>query len=220
MKNDKIYPEILSMVLISQVTESLKKDLQLSDEHTSCAIITATIDDFVFLALDEATKKADVDVTYTGSFYGGNPNSSSKLQGEGIGVFAGKSVSSVEAAIDAIYEFYDSKQVYAVSCNEDDSIAYLTYTVASVGTYFANSMDIPLGSSMAYLVGPPIESVYATDAADKASGARLVKFYTPPTETNCSGAIFTGTQSECAICCEAFGAAVQEVADRPIYGRP
>lgn len=32
MKNDKIYPEILSMVLISQVTESLKKDLQLSDE--------------------------------------------------------------------------------------------------------------------------------------------------------------------------------------------
>ena len=81
MKNDKIYPEILSMVLITQVSEGLKADLQLSEEHTSCAVITATIDDFVFLALDEATKKADVDVTYTGSFYGGNPNSSSKLQG-------------------------------------------------------------------------------------------------------------------------------------------
>ena len=76
MKNDKIYPEILSMVLITQVSEGLKADLQLSEEHTSCAVITATIDDFVFLALDEATKKADVDVTYTGSFYGGNPNSS------------------------------------------------------------------------------------------------------------------------------------------------
>ena len=87
MKNDKIYPEILSMVLITQVSEGLKADLQLSEEHTSCAVITATIDDFVFLALDEATKKADVDVTYTGSFYGGNPNSSSKLQGEGIGIF-------------------------------------------------------------------------------------------------------------------------------------
>ena len=68
MKNDKIYPEILSMVLITQVSEGLKADLQLSEEHTSCAVITATIDDFVFLALDEATKKADVDVTYTGSF--------------------------------------------------------------------------------------------------------------------------------------------------------
>lgn len=219
MKNDKIYPEILSMVLISQVSEALKEDLQLCEEHTSCAIITATIDDFVFLALDEATKKAEIDVTYTGSFYGGNPNSSSKLQGEGIGVFAGKTVSSVEAAIDAIHDFYDSKQVYAVSCNDEGSIAYLTYTVASVGTYFAKTMNIPFGSSMAYLVGPPIESVYAADAADKASNAKLVKFYTPPTETNCSGAIFTGSQAECTICCEAFGAAVQEVADHPIYGR-
>ena len=48
MKNDKIYPEILSMVLITQVSEGLKADLQLSEEHTSCAVITATIDDFVF----------------------------------------------------------------------------------------------------------------------------------------------------------------------------
>lgn len=159
MKNDKIYPEILSMVLITQVSEGLKADLQLSEEHTSCAVITATIDDFVFLALDEATKKADVDVTYTGSFYGGNPNSSSKLQGEGIGIFAGKTVASVQAAIDAIYDFYDSRRVYAVSCNDEDSIAYLTYTAASVGTYFAKTMDIPLGCSMAYLVGPPIESI-------------------------------------------------------------
>ncbi|WP_130864009.1 ethanolamine utilization microcompartment protein EutL [Bacilliculturomica massiliensis] len=219
MRNDKIYPEILSMVLISQVSEVLKEELRLSPEHTSCAVLTATIDDFVFLALDEATKKADVDVTYTGSFYGGNANSSSKLQGEGIGIFAGKTVSSVQAAMDAINEFYDSKQVYAVSCNDDDSIAYLTYTAASVGTYFSSTMGIPPGCAMAYLVGPPIESIFGADAADKASNARMVKFYTPPTETNCSGAIFTGSQSECVICCEAFGAAVQEIADHPIYGR-
>lgn len=219
MKHDRIYPEILSMVLISQVTEALKKELNLSREHTSCGIITATIDDFVFLALDEATKKADVDVTYTGSFYGGNPNSSSKLQGEGIGIFAGRTVSGVQAAIDAIYDFYDSKQIYAVSCNDEDSIAYLTYTVSRVGTYFADTLNIPPGCSMAYLVGPPIESVYAADAAAKASNAKLVKFYTPPTETNCGGAIFTGSQADCAVCCEAFGAAVQEVADHPIYGR-
>ncbi len=219
MKNDKIYPEILSMVLISQVSEALKADLQLSADHTSCAIMTATIDDFVFLALDEATKKADVDVTYTGSFYGGNPNASSKLQGEGIGVFAGKTVSSVQAAIEAIYDFHDSRQVYAVSCNDEDSIAYLTYTAASVGSYFADAMDIPLGCSMAYLVGPPVESVYAADAAEKVSSAKMVKFYTPPTETNCSGAIFVGSQSDCLICCETFGMAVQKVADHPIYDR-
>lgn len=217
MKNDKIYPEILSLVLIPQVTDAMRKDLNLSDLHTSCAIITATIDDFIFIALDEATKKADVEVTYTGSFYGGNPNASSKLQGEGIGIFAGKTVSSVQAAIETIKEFSQSRQVYAVSCNDDDSIAYLTYTVARVGSYFSQTMDIPQGCAMAYLVGPPIESIYATDAAAKASDAKLVKFYTPPTETNCSGAIFTGSQADCQVCCEAFGEAVQEIADQPIY---
>ena len=173
----------------------------------------------MYIGIDEATKKADVDATYAISFYGGNPNSSSKLQGEGFGVIAGKTVSSVQAGIDAIYALDDSKQVYAVSCNEDDSIAYLVYTIASIGTYFAETYSIPVGSSMAYLVGPTVESLYATDAADKASGAKLVKYFAPPTETNSGGALFVGSQSECTTACDAFADAVQEVADRPIYAR-
>lgn len=217
MRDDKIYPEILSAVLITKVEESMAEDLGLSPEQQSCAIITATIDDFVFIALDDATKKANVTVTYAKSFYGGNPNSSSKLQGEGIGIIAGPNVGEVRAALDAVMEFYESKCLYAVSCNDDDSICYLTYTVARVGSYFAQSLGIPEGSAMAYLVGPPVETIYGTDAAAKVSGAKLVKFYGPPTETNCGGAMFVGSQSECAAACRAFGEAVQRVADRPIH---
>jgi len=219
MKGDIFYPEILSMVLIPQVTDALKKDLNLKDEHKACAILTATIDDFVYIGIDEATKKADVDATYAISFYGGNPNSSSKLQGEGFGIIAGKTVSSVQAGIDAIYALDEAKVVKAVSCNDDDSIAYLVYPIASIGTYFAENYNIPVGSSMAYLVGPTVESLYAADAADKASGATLVKYFAPPTETNSGGAFFVGTQSECVAACDAFAAAVQEVADRPLFNR-
>lgn len=219
MRNEIIYPEILSMILIPQVTEDLKEALFLTEKHKSCAIMTATMDDLIFLTMDEATKKADVDVTYIGSFYGGGANASSKLQGEGIGIIAGETVSSVQAGIDAIYELYDSKQIYAVSCNEDNSICSLVYTVASVGSYFAKELNIPLGISMAYLAGPPVESVYATDAADKASGAKLVKYFTPPTVTNTGGAMFIGTQAECAAACEVFAEAIQEIADNHMYGR-
>ena len=219
MKGDIFYPDLLIMVLIPQVTDALKKDLNLKEEHKACAVLTATIDDFVYIAIDEATKKADVDATYAISFYGGNPNSSSKLQGEGFGVIAGKTVSSVQAGIDAIYALDESKQVYAVSCNDEDNIAYLVYTIASIGTYFSETYNIQPGSSMAYLVGPTVESLYAADAADKVSGAKLVKYFAPPTETNSGGALFVGTQSECVAACDAFANAVQEVADRPIYGR-
>ena len=52
----------------------------------------------------------------------------------------------------------------------------MTYTAASVGTYFAKTMDIPLGCSMAYLVGPPIESIYAADAAEQSINAKMVRF--------------------------------------------
>jgi len=217
MKYDKIYPDILSAVVITRVTDVVAAELGLRPEYKSCGIITATIDDFLFIALDDATKKAHVQVTYAKSFYGGNPNSSSKLQGEGIGIIAGENVSEVKAAMEAVLEFHESGCVYSVSCNDDNSICYLAYTVSSIGSYFADSLGIAHGSALAYLVGPPIETIYGADAAAKASNAELVKFFGPPTETNCGGAMFVGSQSDCAAACSAFGRAIQEVADHPIH---
>ena len=217
MKQDKIYPEILSAFIITRVTDNLAKELGLTPEQKSVGIVTATVDDLVFIGMDEATKKANVQVVYAKSFYGGNANASSKLQGEGIGMIAGPDVSEVRAGMDAIMAFSESHNLYVVSCNDDDSICYLTYTISSVGSYFSKELEVPEGSSIAYLVGPPVETVYASDVALKASNAKLVKFYGPPTETNCGGAMLNGTQSDCVAACGAFARAVQEVADNPIY---
>jgi ethanolamine utilization protein EutL len=71
------------------------------------------------------------------------------------------------------------------------------------------------GESLAYLIAPPLESVYALDMALKAADVRLASWFQPPSETNFGGGLLTGSQSACKAACDAFGAAVQFVADNP-----
>ena len=73
-----------------------------------------------------------------------------------------------------------------------------------------------MGTALAYLIAPPLESMYALDAALKAADVELCKLYNPPTETNFGGGLVRGTQSACDAACAAFAAAVAEVAQRPV----
>ena len=74
---------------------------------------------------------------------------------------------------------------------------------------------MPLGTALAYLIAPPLESMYALDAALKAADVRLAKLYAPPSETNFGGGLLSGTQSACDAACAAFREAVAEVARAP-----
>ena len=93
---------------------------------------------------------------------------------------------------------------------------YLDHTVASVGSFLAREAGVPRGSALAYLIAPPLESMYALDGALKAADVKLCKLYSPPSETNFGGALLSGTQSACAAACDAFAAAVAEVAGKPV----
>jgi ethanolamine utilization protein EutL len=94
-------------------------------------------------------------------------------------------------------------------------VPYLAHTVASAGSFLAGEAGVKAGSSLAYLIAPPLEGMYAMDAALKAADVKLCKLYTPPSETNFGGGLLSGTQSACAAACEAFARAVAEVAARP-----
>ena len=61
--------DILAMQIIPRVNTQLAKELQLADWQQSVGIVTLTIDDVGYTAIDEATKKADVEVVYAKSFY-------------------------------------------------------------------------------------------------------------------------------------------------------
>lgn len=69
---------------------------------------------------------------------------------------------------------------------------------------------------MSYLIAPPIESVYAMDAALKAADVKMVSFFGPPSPTNYGGALLTGSQSACKAACDAFADAVIYVAANPL----
>ena len=101
------------------------------------------------------------------------------------------------------------------SANEDDSIVYYAHTVSRTGTYLSQVAGINEGEPLAYLIAPPLEAIYALDAAMKAADVRLVEFFGPPSETNFGGGLLTGSQSACNAACSAFAEAVRSVADNP-----
>ncbi|POP31838.1 ethanolamine utilization microcompartment protein EutL [Lactonifactor longoviformis] len=214
MRNDELRAHILGVRVISNVSDDLVRALSLGQRHKSLGIVTADTDDVLYTALDEATKDADVDVVYAKSMYAGSANASTKLAGEVIGIIGGPSPAEVRSGLESIRNFIENGSCF-VSANEDDSIVYYAHTVSRTGSYLSKSTGIREGQALAYLIAPPLESIYGLDAALKAADVKMVSFYGPPSETNFGGGLLTGTQSACKSACAAFAQAVKAVADSP-----
>ncbi|WP_061996214.1 ethanolamine utilization microcompartment protein EutL [Clostridium sp. ATCC 25772] len=215
MKNDQLRASVLSVKIIPNVNPDMAKELNLKPEHRSIGILTADSDDVTYTALDEATKAAEVEVVYAKSFYGGAANANSKLAGEVIGIVAGPSPAEVRSGLNAAVDFIEGGVATFYSANEDDSIAYYAQCVSRTGSYLSQVAGIEEGEALAYLIAPPIEAMYALDAAMKAAAVDLKAFFGPPSETNFGGGLLTGSQSACKAACEAFATAVKFVADNP-----
>jgi ethanolamine utilization protein EutL len=214
MTNDPIYAQVLAVKIIPNVSEDMAATLKLQPQHKSLGIITADCDDATYAALDEATKAAAVDVVYARSMYAGAGNASTKLAGEVIGVLAGPNPEEVRSGLNAVVDFLKTG-AHFVSANEDDSITYFAHLVSRTGSYLSETAGVAEGESLAYLIAPPLEAMFALDAALKAADVTLATFFGPPSETNFAGALLTGSQSACEAACEAFARAVQFVAENP-----
>ncbi|ADQ15496.1 ethanolamine utilization microcompartment protein EutL [Halanaerobium hydrogeniformans] len=214
MRDDPLRAEVLSVQLIPNVNDALKEKLNLEAGHRSIGLITCDIDDVGYTALDEATKKASVDIVYAKSFYAGADNATTKLAGEFIGIMAGPSPAEVNSGLDAAVDFIENGACF-YSANEDDSICYYNHCVSRTGSFLSAEAGVPKGQALAYLIAPPIEALFALDAALKSANVELVTFYGPPSETNFGGALLTGSQSACQAACNAFANAVKSVADKP-----
>ncbi|MBR2568084.1 MAG: ethanolamine utilization microcompartment protein EutL [Paenibacillus sp.] len=214
MRNESIHAQVLGMKLISNVSLDMAQKLELKPHHKSLGIITADTDDVTYVALDEATKSAVVDVVYAKSMYAGSANASTKLAGEVIGILAGPTPEEVRSGLNAVAD-YIANDAHFVSANEDNSITYFAHCVSRTGTYLSELANIQEGEALAYLIAPPLEAMYALDAALKAADVTIAAFFGPPSETNFGGALLTGSQSACKAACDAFADAVQFVADNP-----
>ena len=202
--------KILAVRYLANASPALAKSLGAPAGYPSLAMITTDSDDATYIALDEATKAADVKVCYGRSFYAGAANASTPNAGEVIGILAGPTPSAVRSGMEAAVG-----ALSRVGFEKVHGVPYLAHTVSSAGSFLSAEAGVRQGSALAYLIAPPLESMYAMDAALKAADVRLCKLYSPPSETNFGGGLLSGTQSACDAACAAFAQAVAEVAGMP-----
>ena len=202
--------KILAVRYLANATPALCRALGAPKGYPSLGMLTTDCDDATYIALDAATKAADVKVCYGRSFYAGAANASAPNAGEVIGILAGATPGAVRSGMEAAV-----RTLERVGFDQAGEVPYLAHTVSSVGSYLAKEAGVAEGTAVAYLIAPPLEAMYAMDAALKAADVKLCKLYAPPSETNFGGGLLSGTQSACDAACAAFANAVAEVAGRP-----
>jgi len=213
---DPIAAKALAVRLISQVEPSYARTLGLGPGQRSLGLLTADNDDALYVAIDEATKMAEVQVLYAHSFYAGARHASGPLSGEIIAMLAGPGPAEVSAGLDAALRYLTERALWYAADDHGGS-AFFPHVIAHIGSYLAGITGLPPGSPVAYLVAPPLEGCFALDAALKAAAVELVSYTAPPSETNFMGAILSGEESACEAAAQAFQAAVLDVAQRPFH---
>jgi ethanolamine utilization protein EutL len=215
-------PRALAVRTIPDASDDLGRAFGLPTGRRALGIITATSDDALYAALDQGTKASPADVVYAKSFYAGAGYPSGPFSGECIGVYAARDPAEIDAALDACLAYLENEAwFYAVATAEDPDrpVALFPHVIASVGRYLAPLADIPVGSPLAYLIAPPLESVVGLDAACKAGRVHVAKWFGPPSETNFGGGYLAGDLPACEAAARAFTAAIVDVCAAPLARR-
>lgn len=215
MKGDRMKTRVLSVKILANADRGLLERLEVPAGHRSLGFITTDCDDVGYASLDEATKKAEVQVAYARSMYAGASNASTALAGEFIGILSGPDPEEVRSGLEAFVNYAENDAAF-YSANDDDSIVYFAHCISRTGSYLSKAAEVPEGTAMAYLIAPPLEAMVGVDAALKAANVEMRVFYGPPSETNFAGALLTGEQSACKAACEAFAEKVCSIAASPI----
>ena len=214
MRGEGIPVRILALRTIANASPALCKAYGFPDHVRSLGFISTDCDDATYIALDEATKAANVSVVYGKSLYAGASNASTALAGEVIGILGGQNPSEVESGLTAVVD--SLKTLHFRKANDKGDVVYLAHSIARTGSFLSRLANLPMGQPLAYLIAPPVEATVGLDAALKASDVELKTLFAPPTETNFAGGLLTGTQSACNAACDAFARTVEEIAANPI----
>jgi ethanolamine utilization protein EutL len=211
---DPIRPTVLATRLIENVDRAYAERFELRPDQRSLALVTCDIDDSLYASLDEATKKADVEVVYARSFYAGSAHASGPLSGEIIGILAAPDPAEARAGLEACVA-YAEHRAWFYSANDDGSLAFFAHPISRTGSYLSREAGVEPGTPLAYLIAPPLESTFALDHALKTADVEMKVWFAPPSETNFSGGFLVGDQSAVVAACNAFRDAVLDVARTP-----
>ncbi|VEA16003.1 ethanolamine utilization protein EutL [Salmonella enterica subsp. enterica] len=99
---DLIRPSVTAMRVIASVNDGFARELKLPPHIRSLGLITADSDDVTYIAADEATKQAMVEVVYGRSLYAGAAHGPSPTAGEVLIMLGGPNPAEVRAGLDAM----------------------------------------------------------------------------------------------------------------------
>lgn len=182
--------------------------------HRALGLVTVDQDDPTYVALDEATKHAPVDVVFARSFYAGAAHASGPLSGEILGVLAAADPDEIDEGLKAFVRCIEIDACF-YAADEQKKTAVFPHVIASLGHYLSAQAGLSPGDPMCYLVAPPMEFTVGVDMALKAAEVRAAKIFPPPSETNFASAWLTGTLDACEAAAVAFCEAVVRVAANP-----
>ncbi len=212
---ERIVPTVLSVRRLQNADPGLIRAYGGDpDKHSSLGLVTCDQDDAMYVALDEATKHASVDVVFARSFYAGAAHASGRLSGEILGVLGATDPEEIDQALEALLRCLEHDACF-YDADGKRTVTVFPHVITSLGEYLSREAKLAPGTPMAYLVAPPIEATIGLDAALKAADVTLVKVQTPPTETNFACAWLTGDLDACEAAAVAYAAAVVDVAATP-----
>ncbi len=215
---EPVYPKVLSVRRIPMAPEALLLAYGADPaKHTSLGLVTCDQDDPTYVALDEATKHANVDVVFARSFYAGSGHPSGPLSGEILGVLAASDPDEIDEGLAALLRCLEHDACFYGADAKGDTLVF-PHVISSLGHYLSAEAGLPVGTPMAYLVAPPIEGTMGLDAALKAADVEAAKVFPPPTETNFAAAWLSGSLEACQTAAMAYAEAVVEVALGPARG--
>ena len=212
---ERIRPNVCAVRLIASVQADFKKKLGLPDHFNSVGLLTADSDDVTYIAADEATKHAEVEVISGRSLYAGAAHGPSSTAGEVLIIFGGPTPAEVRSGLEAAIATIEGGPAVQWA-NAEHSVAFLAHLVSRTGSYLSKVAGTQPGGSLAYLIAPPLEAAYGIDAALKAANVELATYLPAPSETNYSGAFLSGDQAACNAACAAFRDAVVQIAGAPL----
>ena len=93
--------KILAVRCLANASPALCQALGVPKGYPSLGMLTTDCDDATYIALDAATKAAEVQVAYGRSFYAGAANASTPNAGEVIGILAAQTPGAVRSGMAA-----------------------------------------------------------------------------------------------------------------------
>ena len=199
----KIEAHVTRMKLIPNINQFHKDFLNIPEAHRCLGLIACDVENIMYLALDDATKKADVKAIYSSAAYTGKGNLWAAIRGQVVGMLTGRNVEDVRNGLIYTKEFIE-KDTELYAFDEEESLLCFVRLIPRVGKYYHEKYGIPESSAAAHLVSSPVESMYALDKALKAGHVKVADAMLPPTKTNTGGAIVYGSYSSCRAARDTF----------------